>query len=295
MTRVTAWFTFVLGCMVILLSPTGQAQVTFAPGDLFISLETGPVQWRASDGTLYRLLYGSEVAAAEGMAFDAAGNLYVTRWCIDSCLDSNTGNTVEMFSNMGIPMGRFGSAYDCSPHAIHFDRTGAAYVGLSGCSGAIVKLVGGQTVASYPVAPDYQGASWLDLAPDGCTMFYTSWGPNVKRFDVCTGTQLPNFNAAALPGGVTHDVRVLPDGGVIVASGEIIARLDSAGALVQSYSVPGEPSYWAGLDLTADGGFWAANYESSKVHKFDLGSGALRATVDAATPAHTVVAVRVKR
>jgi hypothetical protein len=30
--------------------------------------------------------------------------------------------------------------------------------------------------AEFPVAPDNMGAFWIDLAADGCTMFYTSWG-----------------------------------------------------------------------------------------------------------------------
>src|SRR5205809_5625805 len=41
----------------------------------------------------------------------------------------------------------------------------------------------------FVVAPENQGAFWIDLAPDGCTIYYTSYGPNVKRFDVCAGVQ----------------------------------------------------------------------------------------------------------
>ena len=278
-------------------SPVGAADgLSFAPGDVFVSLEPGPVQWWNANGTLNRVMLGTVPGTGEGMGFDAGGNLYVTRWCIDPWC-SPTGNTVEMFNVRGESLGAVGSGYDCNPHAILFDATSTAFIGLAGCSGAIMKVPPGQdrNPTYFHAAADVQGAFWIDLAPDGCTMFYTSYGPNVKRFDVCAGVQLPDFNLAPVPGGVAHDVRVLPDGGVIVATGSVISRLDQTGALSSTYSVPGEPAYWAGVDLTVDGGFWAANYESSRVHKFDLATGQALATLDAHTPPHTVVAVRVKK
>lgn len=288
-------FRILLTCIGLLLASltSPSAQISYGRGDLLISLETGPVQWRLADGTLVRVLTGPDIGTGEGMAFDAAGNLYVTRWCIGTCVYG--GNSVEVFSNMGMPAGWFGSGYDCSPHAIVFDRVGTAYVGQAGCSGAILKFVAGRAPVAYHVAPDNQGSFWIDLAPDGCTMYYTSWGANVKRFDVCLGVQRPDFNVVGLPGGAAHDLRVLPDGGVLVSSGEVIVRLNAAGIQTQSYQIPGEPSLWAGLDLVGDGTFWAANYQSSNVYRFDLASGAVRAGFNTGSAAHTVVGIRVKK
>jgi outer membrane protein assembly factor BamB len=271
----------------------GAAGLTFAPGDLIVSLESGPVQWWLPNGTLNRLLVSTQIGTGEGMAFDAAGNLYVTRWCVDFLCAS--GNTVERFNSLGISTGTFGSGYDCSPHAIVFDRAGAAYVSQAGCTGAILKFVGGKPVASFPVAPEMQGSFWIDLGADGCTMFYTSYGPNVKQYDVCAAVQLPNFNVATMPGGATQDLRVLPDGGLLVSSGQVIARLDASGVLVQTYSIPGEPSLWSGLDLVGDGTFWAGNYEASTVYRFDLATGAVRAGFNTGAPSHSVVGIRVKK
>jgi len=173
---------------------------------------------------------------------------------------------------------------------------GNAYVGQAGCSGDILMFAPGMTnPVSFAVAPDNQGSFWIDLAPDRCQVFYTSYGPNVKHFDLCARAQRADFNAAPVPGGVAHDLRVLPDGGVVVATGSVISRLNAAGVLVQTYGIPGEPSYWAGLDLAGDGTFWAANYESSNVYRFDLSTGAVIAGFNAAAPSHSVVAVRVKR
>ena len=67
------------------------------------------------------------------------------------------------------------------------------------------------------------------------------------------------------------------------------------GTLIQTYDVPGEHDFWLGLDLVGDGTFWAANYETSNVYRFDLTSGTVLAGFNAGTPPHTVVGVRVKK
>ena len=227
------------------------------------------------------------------MGFDAAGNLYVTRWRLDAS-PATTGNATEVFDLHGQSLGSFGTGYDCDPHAIVFAPSGTAYIGQAGCTGAVLKIAPGQMPIPLDVAPDHQGSFWVDLASDACTLFYTSWGPNVKRFNVCTGVQRPNFNVAPLPGGEAHDLRVLPDGGVLVSSGDVIARLNAAGALVQTYSAAGEWAPWTGLDLVGDGTFWAGNYESSNVYRFELTTGAVVAAFNTGTPAHTVVGIRVE-
>ena len=265
---------------------------TFAPGDVFVSLEPGPVQWRRPDGTLVRTLLGAVPGLAEGMGFDASGNLYVTRWRLNSNPGA-TGNTTEVFNVFGQPSGTYGSGYDCDPHAIVFGPAGTGYVGQAGCTGSILKFVPGQPPVQLNVAPDNAGAFWIDLAADGCTIFYTSWGPNVKRYDGCARVQRSNFNKAALPGGEAHDLRVLPDGGVLVSSGNVIARLNASGVLVQTYSVGGEFRPWTGLDLVGDGTFWVGNYESSNVYRFDLATGAVVSVFNTGTAAHTVVDVTI--
>ena len=267
---------------------------TFAPGDVFVSLENGPVQWRRPDGTLFKTLTGAIPGTGEGMAFDAAGRLYLTRWRLDHS-PQTSGNTTEVFDVHGTSIGSFGTGYNCDPHAIVFASSGAAYVGQAGCSGAVLKFAPGQPPVQFAVAPDALGSFWIDLAPDGCTLFYTSWGPNVKRFNVCTGLQRPNFNRAPLPGAEGHDLRVLPDGGVLVSSGQVIARLNASGTLIRTYAAPGEWRPWTGLDLAGDGTFWAGNYESSNVYRFDLATGAVLDSFNTGTLPHTVVGIRVKK
>jgi hypothetical protein len=283
-----------VGAVVLLLVPVRAAGVAFERGDIFVSLETGVVQWWMADGTPRGVLGTTVFGWGEGMAFDGSGNLHVAHWRADDA--GLTGNTVEKFNDLGQSMGAVGNGYNCDPHTIDFDRAGVAYVGQAGCRKSVLKFVPGEPFPSelHP-AEEAQGISWLDLAGDGCTLFYTSMGPNVKRFDVCTDAQLPDFNTTPLPGAFTHDLRVLPDGGLLVANGSVITRLTGTGAIAQTYAVAAEePQLWTGLDIVGDGTFWAANYYASNVYRIDLASGGIVDSFNTGTPANTAVDVIVK-
>jgi outer membrane protein assembly factor BamB len=277
--------------------PDGQAWAThrsFAPGDVFVALRTGEVQWRHADGTLNAVLVGAIPGKVEGMGFDAAGNLYVSHYCADLsvCL---TGNSIEKFNAMGIPQGAFGSGYNCNPFSIVFDGAGRAYVGQADCTGDILEFSAtGMLQRALHPEPEVAGSAWVDLAADGCTMLYTSRGRNVKSFNVCANMQLPDFNTGPLPGGA-HQLRVLSGGGVLVATDEMIVRLDAAGAVVQTYDVPGEFRLWYGVALVGDGTFWASNYGTSNVYRFDLASGAVLTVFNAGTPTTTVKGLAVMK
>jgi outer membrane protein assembly factor BamB len=287
-----------LGAVAMVLGLLGvqpaAGQTTFAPGDVFVSTSDGQVQWRRADGTLNRVLVSTVAGPAEGMRLDPASNLYVAHWCatIDVTSACSVGNTVEKFDPHGVSVGTVGSGYNCNPHALAFDAAGTIYVGQADCTGNILELPLGQPPIAYAAAAENRGSFWIDLA-DRCTVLYTSIGPDVKRFDVCANAQRPDFNLAPLPGGVAHDLRALPDGGVLVSSGNVIARLDATGALVQTYATPESGRYWGGLDLVGDGTFWAADYYSSDVYRFDLGTGAARASFNTGTSPQSVVGVAV--
>jgi outer membrane protein assembly factor BamB len=279
----------------LLAPPPAAAQSsTFGPGDIFLSTEDGQIQWRRPDGTLNGLLLGTAAGKPEGLRLDAASNLYVARWCVSAVATSTcaVGNTVEKFNQHGMSLGTVGSGYNCNPHAVAFDALGNAYVGQADCSGNILKLQLGQAPVAYAAAAETRGTFWIDMAADGCTIFYTSIGPNVKRFDTCGNVQRPDFNLAPLPGGVGHDLRVLPDGGLLVTSASVVARLDATGALLQTYTVPGT-RYWVGLDLVGDGTFWVADYLTSDVYRFDIATGAVVASFNTGTASQTVISVAV--
>ena len=211
-----------------------------------------------------------------------------------------TGNTIEKFDPTGIPVGTFGGGYSCDPGTLAFDAAGNTYVGQASCLGSVLKFSAtGQPLGSYAVAGDRAGAFKVELAPDGCTLFYTSWSAYVRRFDVCTNTQLPDFNLAPLDAAA--QLRVLPDGGVLVATAPAIVRLDASGAIVRSYGLdPSIAPYWVGLDLVGDGTFWATDKNSSYglpfqgryVYRFDLATGAVLQSFSTGTTVVDVVVMR---
>ncbi|MBI4421620.1 MAG: hypothetical protein HY560_12415 [Gemmatimonadetes bacterium] len=270
------------------------AHRAFAHGDLFVSLVSGQVQWRHPDGSLNTVLIGLVPGTARAMAFDAAGNFYVPHWCGDFLCRS--GNTVEKFDPTGRAVGTFGGGYAHNPNSIVFDAAGNAYVGQSDAPADIVKFDAvGTPLVSFDAATEVRGTDWIDLAGDGCTILYTSRGKNILRYDTCARAQRPNFNSAPLPGESALALRVLPDGGVLVADSVAIVRLNAFGAVVRTYTVPGEPGLWAGLDLAGDGTFWASNWGSSNVYRFDLATGAVLASFNAVPTSSTVVGIAVKR
>jgi hypothetical protein len=268
------------------------------PAELFVSLTTGAVMWWRSDGTLVRELENTIQGPAFGMAFDASSNLYVAH---GYTADLAAGNAIEVFDPGGARLGTFGSGYDCNPHSIAFDAMARAYVGQADCGGDILQFdAAGTLLESFDVATEQRGSLWIALADDPCTVAYTSQGSNVKRYDICSRTQLPDFNQASLPvdtpqGSGANEIKFLSDGGLIVANFTEIVRLDAAGIQLRVYDVPG-PDGWRGLDLDLSGtSFWAVNYSTSDVVRFDIESGDVIDQFNTGTDALTVKSVAVKR
>jgi len=243
----------------------------FPSGDVFVSVGDGLVQERRPDGTLVRTLDTGKGAGifTTGLALDAAGNLYVT--------DFN-GNDVSKFDGSGTLVGSFGSGYNSDPESIVFDSSGNAYVGQADGSRQVLKFSPtGASLGSFSPATEDRGTDWIDLAPDQCTLYYTSEGTTVKRFNVCTNTQLlPDFAT-----GLTKAfaVKVLPGGGALVADSTSIRRLDGSGTTVQQYGTTITSGAWFSLALDPGGtSFWAGNAVTGDVAKFDLASGTMLTT-----------------
>ena len=262
-------------------------------GDVFVGLMDGTVQQRAPDGTLRRVLAGASNGESSGLAFDAAGILYVPHW-YSQTIPTN-GNLVTRFDQGGNYLGTWGSGYNCNPSSFAFDAAGNVYVGHADCTGDILKLdAAGTPLASFDARPGIRGADHIALAADGCTMLYSNWTKDVPRFDVCTNTQMTNFNVQPLPGETVWHLKILPDGGVLVADSGGLVRLDAQGNQVQLYLVPGESSYFTGVDTINDGTFWANNAATSNIFRFDIASGAVLSVFNTGTPPWTAVGVAVK-
>ncbi len=182
--------------------------------------------------------------------------------------------------------------------AIVFDADGGFFVGHPDGDNLIHRYDNaGMLVETFDVAIDgRRGTNWIDLSADQQTLFYTSAGRFIQRFDTGSNTQLPDF--AELPGeGHAEAVRLLPPGdgtgGLLVADGKEIKRLDATGEVIQRYDVANRES-WFALNLDPDGqSFWATDHEADQVVRFDIATGSLVQSFTAG-PGDTVFGVCLK-
>lgn len=247
---------------------------------VFVGVNNGQVKQFGKDGSTLATLSTGRGGSATGMAFDPLANLYVTDF---------TADAVSKFTR-GALAGSFGSGYNCQPESIVFDPSGNAYVGETGCSHAIVKLDPyGVITAVYRPAVEQEGTDWIDLAADQCTLYYTSQGASVLRFNACTGQQLAPLTTQLSEGLA---LRILPDTGVVVANLKNILRFDGSGKLLQTYDAPGEDC-WSALALDSDGvSFWATDYCTSDVVRFNLNTGAVISKFNAGVPPNSVYGIQ---
>lgn len=240
-------------------------------GDVFAAVGDGKVKHFHPDGTLVSVL-DTDLAGGEtaGMAFDATGNLFATHF---------TGSQVFKFAAEDGNVQPFGSGYDASPESIVLNENGDLFIGQADGSQQVLSFsASGELLATYSPETERRGTDWIELAADQKTLFYTSEGVAVKRYDLTTQTQLPDFNIDPLPGSIAYALRILPQGGVIVADTEMIVRLDADGSLIQTYDAPDE-DYWFAVNLDPDGQtFWSGNLGTGQVYRFDIESGTQLAT-----------------
>jgi hypothetical protein len=184
-----------------------------------------------STGTRLASQWGS--ASLRGACtVDKAGNVYVAGGAVTG--DPLTRGTIRRFDLTG----HLQQSYDV-------DASGVTY---------------GRAVTS------------VDLAPDQCTIYYDLDGSDeVKRFDVCTGTQLPAFGRAGFP---CDNLRVRADGQVVVTCDTYGRLLDATGTGTTTYSNPVAPSTSLRFTaLDADGtSFWMGSF-AGQLARFDIASG----------------------
>lgn len=247
--------------------------VAFSVGDIFAATGSGTVQHYSAVGLLLETLNTGLGGYTTGMAFDAAQNLYVTNFSVDS---------ITRFDNTGallLPNPFVTNDAGAHNESIVFGSGGVFYVGQpDGTNDIIKRAADGSFLARYNVAISGRGTDWIDLAADQTTMYYTGEGRIIKRYDVGSDTQLGDF--ATLPGsGYAFALRLLSGGGLLVADGGDIKRLDSAGTVIQTYDILGEDT-WFALNLNPDGtSFWSGNYGTGNLFEFDIATGANTQTI----------------
>ncbi len=266
------WTVLVLGVALAALLGVSQSAFAFATGDVFAAVGNGNVNVYSAAGTFLQTLSTGAGGFTTGMAFDPGGDVLVTNF---------SNNTIYKFDPTGALLGTFasGPTGTLSNESMVRDLAGNFYVGHADGNHEIAKFdAAGNLLNTYTVATEDRGSDWVDLAADQHTIYYTSEGTSVKRFDVATNTQLSDF-ATGL-GGTAYALRILGDGGVLVANTSDVLRLDAAGNVVQTYNVSGENS-WFALNLDPNGtSFWSGDFNSGMAYKFDIATGAVLESIN---------------
>jgi hypothetical protein len=258
-------------------SPAGANGVAFNTGDVLANVGGGFIKHFSTTGTLLDTLDSTTgTNEGDGMCFDAAGNLYAT--------EGFSANTVSKFDTNGnLVAANFGSGYNSHPESCVFDSANHIYVGQPDGTHNVLEFdTSGTPLGSFAPAIEDRGTDWLDLASDQCSLHYTSEGSTIKRFDICTNTQLTDF-ASGLP-APCYGHRILTDGGQLVACASEVVRLDSAGAVIQTYPASSyASSYFFAMNLDPDGvTFWTADYFSGLITRINIATGATVTSFSAA-------------
>lgn len=270
----TRWGTRLgLTALAFSLSVGTASAASWTIGDVFASVGNGQVKVFDDTGGLKETLDTGESGFTTGSTFDAAGNFYVTGF---------SAGTVSRFENAhphaennyatGLP----------TPESIVFNAAGDAFVGNVG--GGIRQFTDsnndgvGEPVATY----DTGRVDFLDLAADQNTMFFTQEGTSIRRWNLSTDSDAGNFCSNCTENAFS--LRILGDGGVLVADRSNVKRFDAAGNLVDTYDVIGEDS-WFALNLDPDGvTFWSGNIDSSNIYRFNIATGLVSSSFNAEAP-----------
>jgi len=144
------------------------------PGNLYVANnESIEVYNPSGQGSVFAT---TGLAVLEGLAFDAAGNLWVTDEYNGLVQKRNAGRTLTTFASPGQ-----------SPYGLAFDRSGNLYVALAG-NGTIVKYDtnANPTVVATNLSGANFGPRGLAFDPDGnlyVTLFYVYGGGKILKID----------------------------------------------------------------------------------------------------------------
>jgi len=268
----TFWVVAVALTIAVFSSPA--MAYDFQIGDVFASTGSGTVQVYSNSGTLQTTLNTTQGGFTTGSATDAAGNFYVTNF---------SSGSVSQFDTQGALTDATFVTGGTNYESIVFDKAGGFYVGDAGTTGIKYFNSAGVLQTTYTVAIEDRGTDWVDLAANQTTLYYTSEGDLIKRYDTVSG-QLSDF-ADLGTGTQAYALRILGDGGVLVADTFDIKRLDAAGNVIQAYDVTGQNG-WFALNLDPNGtSFWSGDFGNGKFFEFDIASGALLNTVSTGSSA----------
>lgn len=253
-----------------------SAHASFVTGDIFASIGSGEVQVYTPGGAPLMLLDTGQGGFTTGSTTDKAGNFYVTNF--------SASNVTKFDKNGSIVLPNPWASNDPNAHneSILFDKAGNAYMGQpDGTRNIIKRDASGGLLAAYTATTGPRGTDWIDLAADQHTMYYTSEGSTIYRFDVGTNLQLSPF-ATGLPGSSAYALRILANGNVLVADSSAALLLDTSGNVIKTYTDPGVIGGGIfALNIDPSGtAFWTGDFGTGNLVKFDIATGTVLQTIN---------------
>ncbi len=273
--------------------PVSMRSTDWLLGDVFAGIGNGSYNVFQNDGTFKETIVDGLGGFTTGAAFNPG---------LDKLYTTNFTNTKIVVYNDADPhtIAQVIDAAVNSPgghtESIVFAANGEFYAGHPDGNGDIHKYdATGTFLQSYDVATENRGSDWIDLAADQATMFYTSEGGRIMRYDVVNDVQLADF---ADIGGTNYALRILPpgdgSGGLIVANTTDIKRLDGSGAVVQTYDAPGENA-WFAMNLDPNGtSFWGGDFVTNNFYRFNISTGTIELGPVSSLPVGNLFGLAVK-
>ena len=264
---------FIVGgalCAALVLAIGTVPAATWEDGTVFAGIAQGAYAVYDRDGNLLEIVQSTHTEGfgwTTGCAVSEEGDLYGTLFCEDIVEGFSAEHPHESFLTVDTSEHAFG------PESIAFAANGDFFVGAADGTRDVLRYnAAGEFQQAYDVETGGRGADWIALSSDQRTLFYTSKGTGIKRFDIVTETQLPDF--ASLEGfrEITYALVLLPpgdgSGGMLVANQTEITRLDAGGTVVGTCDAPGEDT-WFALALDTNGtSFWAGDVNTGHIYRF---------------------------
>jgi hypothetical protein len=250
------------------------AATPLAKGNVLLSIGGGKVDEYTPTGTLVKTLDSTTgTTENDGMCFDSSGNLYST--------NGFTYGSVAKFDDTGTLVNKDfippASTQNGHPESCVVNSAGNIFVGLPDHSPTVVQEYSssGALINTFPVTAENRGSDWLDLAKDQCTLYYTSEGDSLFRYNVCTKTQLTPLTTT-LPGDCFAH-RLLADGTILVACEANVVHLSSTGAVLKTFtaaSLGDSGGFLFAMNIDPDGKtFWTADYDTGLVIHANISDG----------------------
>jgi hypothetical protein len=253
-----------IGAVLVGASSFPSFAIPFQLGDVFASVGNGEVDHFRNDGTFVQTLNTTNGGFTTGAAFDASNNLYVTNF---------SSNRVAVFDSNGTLTNADFAAGLSTPESVVFDTAGNMYVGNLG--NGIRKYTAGGVFVGTVINTR---VDFFDLTADQSTFRFGQEGSSV----LTVSNDIPGTSGAAFAGGLSQAfaMRILPDGGMLVADNANVKRFNAAGVQTQTYDLAGVDA-WFALNLAADGtSFWSGSFNDGILRKFDIDSGTHLDTID---------------